>query len=78
MVATNTELEVRLERLELAYASLNTRNDIIALTDQQNDQHAALVARIQQLEANTAQLIAASITMQQQMADHETRIAALE
>ena len=78
MVATNTELETRLERLELAYSSLNTRNDIIALTNQQNTEHAAVIGRIQQLEARVDRLISVFITMQQQMEDHETRITALE
>jgi len=78
MVATNEELETRVERIELSMVSLNTRNDIIALTNQQNSEHAAVIARVQELEARVDRLITAFTEMQRQMLDHETRITALE
>ncbi len=78
MAATLGELETRVERIELQIPSLNTRNDIIALTNQQNTQHASTIGRIQELETRVDQLISAFTDLQRQGLDHETRITALE
>jgi len=78
MARTLLEVDTALARVELAYAVLNTTEDLIALTTLNDTRHqtildglAALTTRIEDLE--TA-IIAAMVSL----ADHETRIAALE
>lgn len=77
-MATLSELETRLERIELELSKYNTRNEIIALTGQHNTQHASVIERIQELEARVDRIVTAQIDIQRVQADHEERITALE
>jgi len=75
---TNEELETEVRILRQQYSTLNTAADIAALAILNASRHETILAEIAAIKTRLTDLEDAMIATQDNIADHETRLAALE
>ena len=78
MAWTLAQVETEVRRLRQQYAVLNTTEDISNLTALNNTRHQTVLTEIANIKSRLEDLEDAVIALQDNIADHETRIAALE
>ena len=78
MAWTLAQVETEVRRLRQQYAVLNTTEDISNLTALNNTRHQTVLTEIANIKSRLEDLEDAVIALQDNIADHETCIAALE